>query len=160
MAQRKKPAPEAKQEQVATPEAGVETKPTPGKEITAKASPTILRPENVVTIAGKEIEIKSTEIGYFRNNVANFYMMLDTYPISMLLMQREGFLGQDDKRNGDKALMDWMGAVVNDPEFIHDHYNEIDVDTIYRMLEIFKRVNHLDEMEAKIKNVMSQGAAG
>ena len=160
MAQRKKPAPEAKQDQVEIPEAGMENKPSPKKDITQKESPKILRPENVITIAGRDIEIKSTEIGYFRNNVANFYMMIDTYPISMLLMQREGFLGQEDGRNGDKALMDWMGAVVNDPEFIHDHYNEIDVDTIYRMLEIFKRVNHLDEMEARIKNAMSQGAAG
>ena len=160
MAQRKKPAPEVKQEQVEIPEVKTEDKPLPKKDVPQKESPKILRPENMVTIAGRDIEIKSTEIGYFRNNVANFYMMLDTYPISMLLMQREGFLGQDDNRNGDKALMDWMGAVVNDPEFIHDHYNEIDVDTIYRMLEIFKRVNHLDEMEAKIKNVMSQGAAG
>lgn len=58
-----------------------------------------------------------------------------------------------DDREGDKAVMDWLIAVTDDPDLIDAHYDEIDTGTVEQMLTIFKRVNHIAEKEDKLKNL-------
>ncbi len=58
-----------------------------------------------------------------------------------------------DDREGDKAVMDWLIAVTDDPDLIDAHYDEIDTGTVEQMLTIFKRVNHITEKEDKLKNL-------
>ena len=64
-----------------------------------------------------------------------------------------------DGLDGDKKLYDWLVAVTDDEELIREHYDDIDTDTIYRMLEIFRRVNKISEMEEKLKNARTPGEA-
>ena len=61
-----------------------------------------------------------------------------------------------DGRDGDKALMDWLIAVIDDEQLIVDNYNEMDTETIEKILAIFKRVNKIDEKEEKQKNAGSR----
>ena len=58
-----------------------------------------------------------------------------------------------DDREGDKAVMDWLIAVTDDPDLIDAHYDEIDTGTVEQLLTIFKRVNHITEKEDKLKNL-------
>ena len=64
-----------------------------------------------------------------------------------------------DGLDGDKKLYDWLVAVTDDEELIRENYDEIDSDIIYRMLEIFRRVNKISEMEEKLKNAKTPGEA-
>ena len=64
-----------------------------------------------------------------------------------------------DGLDGDKKLYDWLVAVTDNEDLIRDYYDEIDSDTIYRMLEIFRRVNKITEMEEKLKNAKTPGEA-
>ena len=57
-----------------------------------------------------------------------------------------------DDRDGDKALMDWLIAVTDDPDLIINNYDEIDTETIEKLLLIFRRLNRIDEKEARQKN--------
>ena len=63
-----------------------------------------------------------------------------------------------DGRDGDKALLDWLVAATDREDLMREHYNEIDTDTVYRILEIFRRVNKIDDREAKLKNAMAPRA--
>jgi hypothetical protein len=58
-----------------------------------------------------------------------------------------------DGLDGDKKLYDWLVAVTDNEELIRKNYDEIDSETIYKMLEIFRRVNKISELEEKQKNV-------
>ena len=101
-------------------------------------------------IGGKQIEIKPMKLIYQRNRTAVFYHVLDSYPLPDILAMDNPF---QDGRDGDKALFDWLVAATDDEELITEHYNEIDSGTIYKILEIFRRVNKIDEMEERAKNV-------
>ena len=41
---------------------------------------------------------------------------------------------------------------------IQAHYDEITTETVEKVLEIFRRVNHIDEKEEKIKNALRERA--
>lgn len=56
-----------------------------------------------------------------------------------------------DDRDGDKAVYDWVVAVTDDEDLVRAHYDEMDTETIERILAIFKRVNRIDEKEAHQK---------
>jgi len=86
-----------------------------------------------------------------RNRTAAFYRILEVYPLSDILAMEEGAF--DDERDGDKAMMDWLIAVTDDEQLILDHYDELDSGTIEKMLAIYRRVNRIDEKEAKLKNL-------
>ena len=60
-------------------------------------------------------------------------------------------------RDGDKALCDWLVAVTDDEDLIRENYNEIDSETIYKLLAIFRRINRINEKEEKLKNVQAPG---
>lgn len=68
-----------------------------------------------------------------------------------ILAMEAGQFGDD--RDGDKAVMDWLIAVTDNPELIEEHYDEIDTGVVEQMLTIFKRINHITEKEDKLKNM-------
>ena len=122
---------------------------TPEEGVKQVDLPAIGVPENTVEIGGRLIEIKPMKMKYIRNRTAAFRHILEMYPLSDILAMENSF---GDGRDGDKALYDWLVAVTDDEELIRDNYNEIDTDTIYRMLAIHRRIEKVDEMEAKLKN--------
>lgn len=119
-----------------------------------KELPQVGNPENTVKIGDTMVEIKPTKVKYHRNNTAYFYKVIQTIPLPDIMALPTGAFGDD--RDGDKALMDWLIAVTDDVDLIVENYNDLDTETIERMLSIFKRVNKIDEKEAAQKNVASQ----
>lgn len=154
---RAKAMPVAGQEIKKTPDAAPEEKPVPNAGMETKELPKVGNPENTVIIGGKLIEIKPTKLKYQRNRTAVFYHILELYPLSDILAMGPKSFG--DGLDGDKKLYDWLVAVTDDEELIREHYDDIDSDTIYRMLEIFRRVNKISEMEEKLKNARTPGEA-
>lgn len=141
MAVRKKELPGAEQTE----------KELPGTEMKKKETPMVGNPENTVMIGGKPIEIKPTKLKYQRNRTATFFRALEIYPLIDILAMEAGAFGDD--RDGDKALMDWLIAATDDEETITKNYDELDTETIERILSIFRRVNRIDEKDEKIKNL-------
>lgn len=141
MAVRKKELPSAEQTE----------KELPGTEMKKKETPMVGNPENTVMIGGKPIEIKPTKLKYQRNRTATFFRALEIYPLIDILAMEAGAFGDD--RDGDKALMDWLIAATDDEEAITKNYDELDTETIERILSIFRRVNRIDEKDEKIKNL-------
>lgn len=115
----------------------------PISEQPKRALPKIGIPENTVTIGGIPIEIKPTKVKYQRNKTALFYKVLDIYPVADILSMEAGTFGDD--RDGDKALMDWLIAVTDDPDLIVQNYDEMDTETIETLLSIYKRLNKVEE---------------
>lgn len=142
----------------AIPEVDKMEKELPERGMEAKELPEIGRAENSVVIGGKLIEIKPTKLKYHRNNVAAFYKIVDMVPLPDIMSMRKGSFGDD--RDGDKAMMDWLIAAVDDEEIIVQNYNEMDTGTIEKILSIFKRVNKITEKEEKAKKVESQMREG
>lgn len=136
------------------PEVGITEKKMPTRRSRAKELPKVGAPENTVKIGDQMIEIKPTKLKYHRNNVAAFYKIVDMIPLPEIMQMTAGSFG--DERDGDKALMDWLIAVVDDEDLILNNYNEMDTETIERMLSIFKRVNKITEKEEKQKNAVGQ----
>lgn len=65
-----------------------------------------------------------------------------------------------DGRDGDKALMDWLIAATDDEKLIVENYDEMDTGVIEKILSIFRRVNKIDEKEAKLKNAEKERKEG
>lgn len=128
-------------------------KPLPASEQMDKGLPQIGSPENSVRIGDQLIEIKPTKLKYQRNRTAAFYRMLELYPLADILAMEAGAFGDD--RDGDKALMDWLIAVTDNEQLILDHYNDLDTGVIEQLLQIFRRVNRMDEKEQKQKNLLT-----
>ena len=128
-------------------------KDLPPTEQATKELPSVGCPENTVIIGGKLVEIQPTKLKYQRNRTAAFYKMLELYPLADILAMDAGAFGDD--RDGDKALMDWLIAVTNDEQLIIEHYDSMDTGVIEQMLDIFRRVNRIEEKEAKQKNLLT-----
>lgn len=86
-----------------------------------------------------------------RNHTAAFYRVLEVYPLADILAMEAGAF--DDDRDGDKAVFDWLIAVMDDERLISEHYNELNTETIEKLLLIYRRVNRIDEKDAKLKNL-------
>ena len=142
------------QAEKAMPDTGVETKDLPDGGVKQKEMPAVGAPENTVMIGGKLIEIKPMKLKYVRNRTAAFRHILETYPLSDILAMENTF---GDGRDGDKALFDWLVAVTDDEQLISENYDEMDTDLIYRLLAIHRRVDKIDELEKKLKNVTTPG---
>lgn len=150
MAPRKKiPTPD--QAEKALPSAEMSVKPQPDTEMNEKKLPNVGNPENTVMIGGKPVEIKPTKLKYQRNRTATFYRLLEIYPLMDIMAMEAGAFG--DERDGDKAVMDWLIAATDDEELILANYDEMDTGTIEKILAIFKRINKIDEKDAKLKNM-------
>ena len=160
MAPRKKITPAEGVKEKELPSGEQTIREVPDGDIKVREMPQVGNPENTVVIGGELIEIKPTKLIYQRNRTAVFYHALELYPLPDLLAM-ETSKQQDlfgDGRDGDKALLDWLVAVTDNEELVRAHYNEIDTDMVYRLLEIFRRVNKIDEREAKLKNALAPGA--
>ena len=129
-------------------------KALPSTETIEKEMPKIGVPENTVKIGDKLIEIKPMKLKYVRNRTAAFRHILEHYPLADILAMENTF---GDGRDGDKALYDWLVAITDDEDLIREHYDDISTDTVYRMLAIHRRVDKVDELEAKLKNVETPG---
>lgn len=152
MATRAKAVPKTEQPEKAMPEAEVKEKKVPDPEMPTVEFPQVGVPENTIKIGGKLIEIKPMKMKYVRNRTAAFRHILEMYPLSDILAMVQPF---GDGRDGDKALFDWLIAVTDDEELIKEHYNDIDTDTIYKLLAIHRRIEKIDELEAKQKNALT-----
>lgn len=130
-----------------------------------KTLPDIVNAEDTVMIGGIPVEIKPTHLRYQRDRTANFYRVLELYPlIDIVSLDAESF---GDGRTGDQALLEWLIAVFDDSvgvgeaadkrrneriEFVKKYYNQMDTETIEKILTIFKRINRITEKEEKLKN--------
>ena len=131
------------------------SKKIPAAAMENKPLPKVGNPENTVLIGETPIEIKPTKLKYLRNGTANLYKLMDRVPLSDIMMIGEYGFGEDDSRDGDKAVMDWLIAATDNEELIVAHYDNMDVGQIYQILEIFKRINKFAEKEDNLKNVQT-----
>lgn len=121
-----------------------------------KELPSDLSEENCIQIGDRKVEIKPTKLKYFRNRTASIYSVLKVIPISDFLAYKDGTF--DEKRSSDQILYDFLVAVFDDATLVRNYYDEFSADDIERILEIFGRLNHIDEKEeaAKQKNREAQ----
>lgn len=139
------------------PSATQESKELPSAEAPKKELPKVGAPENTVVIGGTPIEIKPTKLKYQRNRTALFYKMLDTYPLADIMGYAAGTFG--DERDGDKCVMDFLIAATDNEQLILDNYDEMDTETIEKILSIFRRVNRIEEKELKLKKLEAERKA-
>lgn len=125
------------------------TKELPTTEQILKTLPNVGVPENTVLIGGKFVEIKPTKLKYQRNRTALFYKFMELYPLAEIVSLPEGSFG--DTRDGDKCVMDFLIAAVDDEKLIQENYDEMDTEVVEKILSIFRKVNHIDEKEEKQK---------
>ena len=151
----KKAMPAAEQETKEISAGGLKVVPVPEENKMKEELPQVGVPENTVVIGGKLIEIKPTKLKYQRNRTAVFYHILEMYPLSDILAMGPKSFG--DGLDGDKKLYDWLVAVTDDEELIRENYDEIDSKVVYQLLEIFRRINKISEMEEKLKNAKTPG---
>lgn len=113
--------------------------------------------ENCVVINDKKIEIKPTKVRYFRNKTAATYNAMKNIPLTDLFAIKAGVL--DETRDGDQIVYDFLIAALNDRDFVRDNYNNMDADQVERIVQIFGRINHIDEKyDAQRKNREAQGS--
>ena len=118
--------PEHKETEKPVPEYSEETKPMPEVTETEKPLPEPGIPENMVQFGKKKIEIKPTKLKYQRDRTAAFYKLLQQVPLVELLI-----------------------AVTDDPKLVTDNYDDIDSETVHRLLEIFCRLNYIKDEDGK-----------
>lgn len=123
-----------------------------------KKIPPTYNENNTIFVNDNYIEIKPTKLKYFRNGQAAVYDLIKAIPIGEFLGIKKGQF--DKERDGDQMLFDFLVAATNDPDFVHDNYDDFDAETINKITEIFGRLNHIEEKkEAARKNLQTQGTA-
>lgn len=137
------------------PEAATLDKETPTAAPLDKPQPPLVNPENVIHVGDMDIEIKPTKLLYQRNKTAAAYRILDIYPLPDILAMDKGIL--DPERDGDAMVFDFLTAVFDDAELVAKYYDTMDSETIYRAVQIFKRLNHIDDKEEASKNRAAKG---
>lgn len=151
--QEKKPVQDLEQEKQEVPELEQESVEVP-EASQIRELPPVGSPENTIIVGGELIEIKPMKLKYQRNRTAAFYHVIELYPLPDILAMTAKQLGG---RDGDKALCDWLVAVTDNEDFVRRHLDEFTTDIVYRMLSIFRRINKIDEMEEKLKNLKTPG---
>lgn len=151
--EKKKPVPKATEKKTPVPEANTEEKPVPEYQEKESPPPKPGHVENMVQFGNDEIEIKATKLKYQRDRTAAFYRILQQMPLVDILALQDGIL--DPERSSDKMLFDWLVAVTDDSRLVARNYDQLDSDTIEKILHIFCRLNHIDEREER-KNRQAQ----
>lgn len=129
--------------------------PTPIKKKTLKPSvlkremPKDANPDNCIKLGDRVIEIKPTKLKYFRNKMAAIYTVLKMVPLNEFLAYEKGTF--DDERNSDQILYDFLVAVFDDSSVVRSNYDEMTSEDIERVLQIFGRINHIEEKEEKAR---------
>ena len=154
-----KPIPDASEIEVKEPGPSPETVKVPAetrKEIPAPDPKTEVPPvpsdvkqENCIIINGQQVEIKPTKLKYFRNRTASIYAVLKLIPLGEFLAYQKGTF--DEERDSDQILFDFLVAVFDDAQLVKTYYDDMSSDDIERILEIFGRINHIDEKEEKAR---------
>lgn len=129
----------------------VEETALPGESVESPPLPPANNPDNMFVCDGVEMEIKPTRLYYQRNGVAAFYRVLKTFPLPYIFQLPDDYF--DAKRTPTKCLMDWVSAVVDNPDFTKKHFDNMTSADIYRLLELFLRLNKIEEMEQQVKNL-------
>lgn len=155
--QGEKQMPEVTEQNIEIPEAGVAEKETPKVTPKKKDAPPKGHPENMIMFGEKMIEIKPTKVKYQRDRTAAFSRILELYPLVDILGMDDTSFG--DGRDGDKCVFDWLIAVTDDADLVTEYYDSLDTETVEKLLAIYRRVNKIDDKEAKLKNVLTPGAA-
>ena len=138
-----------------TPKLEIVPDETPKNEVIPKESsektekPSDKLGENCVMVGDKIIEIKPTKLKYFRNKAASAYSIIKVVPIHELMTYKAGVI--DPTRDADALLYDFLVAAFDDPVLVRDNYNELDVETIERVIKIFGRLNHIDDKEEALR---------
>ena len=138
-----------------TPALEVKPEETPKLEETPEASPekeekpSDVIEENCVIVGDKKVELKPTKLKYFRNKAASAYGIIKAVPLHELLTYQKGVL--DENRDADQLLYDFLVAAFDDSTFVRDNYDDLDADTIDKIVKIFGRINHIDEKEEQAR---------
>lgn len=137
----KKPAPRRK----------AEPKQLPETQSVQLAAPSVQDKSNCVVLNGKSYEILPTRTKYFRTQWANGHVLLKHYTLSeifALTQERDGI-------DGDEAIYKFLVAVFDNEDLVKEVYDELDSEMLYRICDIFRRVNKIDEIEEHQKNLMA-----
>lgn len=110
-----------------------------------KELPSIEKEENCIMLGDRKVEIKATKLKYFRNRTASIYSALKLVPLNEFLAYDKGVF--DKERDSDQILFDFLIAVFDDGNLVKTHYDDMTSDDIEKILQIFGRVNHIDEKE-------------
>lgn len=110
--------------------------------------------QNQIIIDGVLLQIKSTKVKYHRAKVTDFYKVLKQAPLSEILSLDEDFFGA---HSPDKMLFDWLVAVIDDPDFVTQHYNNFTAKDVDDLVKIYCRLNGIDQREER-KNRQAQVA--
>lgn len=139
-----KPIPEVIEKEVPIPEHVEKVVPLPpvGDE------------RNIVQFGKAVIEIKATKLKYQRDHTAEFYRALKQMPLVDILSLPDGTI--DPERSSDQMLFEWLIAVTDNPKLVAANYDLLDTDTVYKLLEIFCRLNHIKDDEKKQEAQMTK----
>lgn len=140
-----------------TPEESKQVETTPEPSQPKEEMPSEVNEENCVVVNGQKIEIKPTKLKYFRNKGASAYGIIKAVPLHELLTYEKGVI--DPQRDADQLLFDFLVSVFDDSTFVRDNYDDMDAETIDRVVKIFGRLNHVDEKEQERKNREAQAQA-
>ena len=148
--------PELTKESPADPELAKETptdtklsKDTPEQTELNKEMPSNIKKENCIEIDGKLYEIKPTKLKYFRNKMAAAHNVIKAIPLSEFLTYDKGVI--DPEKDADQILYDYLVAAFDDPDFVHEHYEDMTADDVEKVINIFGRLNHIEEKEEKAR---------
>lgn len=109
---------------------------------------------NIVQFGKAVIEIKATKLKYQRDHTAEFYRALKQMPLVDILSLPDGTI--DPERSSDQMLFEWLIAVTDNPKLVAANYDLLDTDTVYKLLEIFCRLNHIKDDEKKQEAQMTK----
>lgn len=137
------------------PQENIESKEIPEATELDKELPSVENEMNCVVLGGRKIEIKPTKLKYFRNRTASIYSAQKLVPLTDFLAYEKGVFDKD--RDSDQILFDFLIAVFDDGGIVKAHYDDMTSEDIEKILQIFGRVNHIDEKEeAARKNRATQ----
>ena len=140
-----KEIPEPTNQQVDTPGPVKEAKEVPMSTELSKVIPPKYKPENCIKMSGEPMEIKPTKLKYFRNKSASIYSVLKVVPLNEFLAYEKGVF--DKERSSDQILFDFLVAVFDNEEIVRANYDDLTAEDIEKILEIFGRINHINEKE-------------
>lgn len=140
-----KALPEINEAKKPTPAPRRKSKAIPSPKELDKALPSIEHEENCIQLGERKIEIKPTKLKYFRNRTASIYSALKIVPLNEFLAYDKGVF--DKERDSDQILFDFLIAVFDDGNFVKSHYDDMTTEDIEKILEIFGRINHIEEKE-------------
>ena len=129
------------------PEASESREPVPEPTPMTAPMPDTMKAENVITLGTLRVEIKPTKLKYFRNRMASAYALLKAIPLNDFLAFKKGTF--DDKRSSDQILFDFLVAVFDDASLVTQYYDDLTSDDLEKIINIFGRVNHIEEKEEK-----------